>query len=47
MGLPNDPGFKWKRGYAPGPRNTITDVPGVLVGQVTLAEREETSRSRA
>ena len=24
--------------YDPGPRNTITDVPGVLVGQVTISE---------
>jgi D-aminopeptidase len=26
--------------YDPGPQNTITDVPGVLVGQVTLIEGE-------
>ncbi len=27
--------------YEPGPKNTITDVPGVLVGQVTLREGED------
>lgn len=36
MGLPKDSGFELHAKWPSGPRDLITDVPGVKVGQVTL-----------
>ena len=40
MGLPKDSGLKLFAKWPSGPKNLITDVPGVRVGQVTLKDEE-------
>ena len=41
MGLPKDSGLKLFAKWPSGPKNLITDVPGVRVGQVTLKDEKQ------
>lgn len=41
MGLHEDHGLKLNNSYTKGPKNLITDVPGVKVGHVTLKDPEK------